>query len=65
LVARREADRFHLLDSRAEAAEASGDPMVITRYLYKPDAGEGMTRFNDNQRLHILSWTWPQNRRAN
>ena len=35
------------------AAEASGDPMVITRYLYKPDAGEGMTRFNNNQRLHI------------
>jgi len=39
-------------DSRA--AEAGGDPMVITRYLYKPDAGEGMTRFNDNQRLHIF-----------
>jgi dipeptidyl aminopeptidase/acylaminoacyl peptidase len=38
----------------AEAAEASGDPMVITRYLYKPDAGEGMTRFNDNLRLHIF-----------
>jgi dipeptidyl aminopeptidase/acylaminoacyl peptidase len=38
----------------AEAAEASGDPMVITRYLYKPDAGEGMTRFNDNQRLHVF-----------
>jgi dipeptidyl aminopeptidase/acylaminoacyl peptidase len=37
----------------AEAVEASGDPMVITRYLYKPDAGEGMTRFNDNLRLHI------------
>jgi len=37
-----------------EAAEASGDPIVITRYLYKPDAGEGMTRFNDNQRLHIF-----------
>jgi dipeptidyl aminopeptidase/acylaminoacyl peptidase len=36
------------------AAEASGDPMVITRYLYKPDAGEGSTRFNDNQRLHIF-----------
>jgi len=35
-------------------AEASGDPMVITRYLYKPDAGEGMTRFNDNRRLHIF-----------
>ncbi|HKV26079.1 MAG TPA: S9 family peptidase [Candidatus Acidoferrum sp.] len=39
-------------DSRA--AEADGDPRVITRYLYKPDAGEGMTRFNDNQRLHIF-----------
>jgi dipeptidyl aminopeptidase/acylaminoacyl peptidase len=39
----------------AEAREASGDPMVITRYLYKPDAGEGMTRFNDNQRLHIFA----------
>jgi len=38
----------------SEAAEASGDPMVITRYLYKPDAGEGMTRFNDNLRLHIF-----------
>jgi len=37
-----------------EAVEAAGDPMVITRYLYKPDAGEGMTRFNDNQRLHIF-----------
>src|SRR5258708_2610944 len=37
-----------------EAVEATGDPMVITRYLYKPDAGEGMTRFNDNQRLHIF-----------
>ncbi len=37
------------------AAEASGDPMVISRYLYKPDAGEGMTRFNDNQRLHIFA----------
>ena len=38
-----------------EAAEAAGDPRVITRYLYKPDAGEGMTRFNDNQRLHIFT----------
>ena len=36
------------------ADEAKGDPMVITRYLYKPDAGEGSTRFNDNQRLHIF-----------
>lgn len=36
-----------------ETAEASGDPVVITRYLYKPDFAEGMTRFNDNKRLHL------------
>jgi dipeptidyl aminopeptidase/acylaminoacyl peptidase len=36
------------------AVEASSDPLVITRYLYKPDYAEGMTRFNDNQRLHIF-----------
>jgi dipeptidyl aminopeptidase/acylaminoacyl peptidase len=28
--------------------------VVITRYLYKPTASEGMTRFNDNRRLHIF-----------
>jgi dipeptidyl aminopeptidase/acylaminoacyl peptidase len=37
-----------------ETTDAAGDPMVITRYLYKPDADEGMTRFNDNRRLHIF-----------
>jgi dipeptidyl aminopeptidase/acylaminoacyl peptidase len=37
-----------------ETADATGDPIVITRYLYKPDAGEGMTRFNDNRRLHLF-----------
>src|SRR6266850_5960682 len=37
-----------------ETADASGDPMVITRYLYKPDAAEGMTHFNDNRRLHLF-----------
>ncbi len=37
-----------------ETAEASGDPIVITRYLYKPDADEGLVRFNDNKRLHIF-----------
>jgi dipeptidyl aminopeptidase/acylaminoacyl peptidase len=37
-----------------QAAEASGDPRVITRYLYKPDLREGMSRFNDNQRLHLF-----------
>ena len=35
-------------------ADANGDPMVITRYLYKPTADEGLTRFNDNRRLHIF-----------
>jgi dipeptidyl aminopeptidase/acylaminoacyl peptidase len=38
-----------------ETQEASGDPMVITRYLYKPTAGEGLTHFNDNKRLHLFS----------
>jgi dipeptidyl aminopeptidase/acylaminoacyl peptidase len=37
-----------------ETADATGDPIVITRYLYKPDAAEGLTRFNDNRRLHIF-----------
>src|SRR5260370_3429568 len=54
----------------AEAAEASGDPIVITRYLYKPDAGEGLTHFNDNQRLHIFAFAvstnqLPQSTQAN
>ncbi|HEY7306887.1 MAG TPA: S9 family peptidase [Bryobacteraceae bacterium] len=38
-----------------EAQEASGDPIVITRYLYKPTAGEGLTHFSDNKRLHLFS----------
>ncbi len=37
-----------------ETEAATGDPVVITRYLYKPDAAEGLTRFNDNKRLHIF-----------
>lgn len=37
-----------------ETADAAGDPMVITRYLYKPDYDEGFTHFNDNRRLHIF-----------
>jgi Tol biopolymer transport system component len=37
-----------------EPTESLNDPIVITRYLYKPDAGEGLTRFNDNQRLHLF-----------
>jgi dipeptidyl aminopeptidase/acylaminoacyl peptidase len=38
-----------------ETASASGDPMVITRYLYKPTAGEGFSHFNDNRRLHLFA----------
>ena len=37
-----------------EGPEADGDPMVITRYLFKPGASEGLTRFNDNRRLQIM-----------
>ncbi|HTM33199.1 MAG TPA: S9 family peptidase [Vicinamibacterales bacterium] len=37
-----------------ETADATGDPMLITRFLYKPTASEGNTRFNDNRRLHIF-----------
>ena len=37
-----------------EGDDANGDPMVITRYLYKPTAGEGSTRFNDNRRTHLF-----------
>lgn len=48
--------RIAFLDARPgpETEEASGDPVVITRYLYKPDHDEGNTRFNDNRRLHIF-----------
>ena len=38
-----------------ETDDANGDPMVITRYLYKPTATEGLTRFNDNKRLHLYT----------
>jgi dipeptidyl aminopeptidase/acylaminoacyl peptidase len=38
-----------------ETSEASGDPVVITRYLYRPTATEGFSHFNDNRRLHIFT----------
>ncbi len=37
-----------------ETEQATGDPIVITRYLYKPDDSEGLSHFNDNRRLHIF-----------
>ena len=50
----RQANRVRLVRAGPETADATGDPVVITRYLYKPDAAEGMTRFNDNRRLHLF-----------
>ena len=46
--------RVRLGRVRARRQDANGDPMVITRYLYKPTASEGGTRANDNRRLHIF-----------
>ena len=37
-----------------ETQDASGDPIVITRFLYKPDDSEGLSHFNDNRRLHVF-----------
>ncbi|HXT86640.1 MAG TPA: S9 family peptidase [Verrucomicrobiae bacterium] len=37
-----------------ETAAATGDPMVFTRYLWRPTAGEGIHPWNDNRRLHIF-----------
>jgi dipeptidyl aminopeptidase/acylaminoacyl peptidase len=33
---------------------ANGDPHVISRYLYKPTASEGINPYNDNARLHVF-----------
>jgi dipeptidyl aminopeptidase/acylaminoacyl peptidase len=37
-----------------ETEAASGDPVVITRYLYRPDLVEGNTRLSDNRRRHVF-----------
>lgn len=37
-----------------ETAAATGDPMVFTRYLWRPTASEGINPWNDNRRLHIF-----------
>lgn len=37
-----------------EGDAGSGDPSVITRYLYKPPTGEGPSRYNDNRRLQLF-----------
>ena len=51
VVAGQQDDRVRFVDAGPESKGRQGDPMVITRYLYKPTATEGMTHFNDNQRL--------------
>jgi Tol biopolymer transport system component len=51
------------VSATGEAEDAAdADPMVITRYLYKPTASEGMTRFNDNRRVHIFIFDRVTNR---
>jgi Tol biopolymer transport system component len=35
-------------------ATADGDPIVITRYLYRTTGADGVSYFNDNRRLHIF-----------
>ncbi|HKV26820.1 MAG TPA: S9 family peptidase, partial [Candidatus Acidoferrales bacterium] len=37
-----------------ETSASTGDPMVFTRYLWRPTAGEGIKPWNDNRRLHIF-----------
>jgi dipeptidyl aminopeptidase/acylaminoacyl peptidase len=37
-----------------EGADASGDPAVITRYLYKPGHADASPPLNDNRRLQIF-----------
>ncbi|OLB61402.1 MAG: hypothetical protein AUI11_09815, partial [Acidobacteria bacterium 13_2_20CM_2_66_4] len=54
LVYRGRVDAFVSSVPGPETASATGDPIVITRYLYKPDAAEGLTHFNDNRRLHLF-----------
>jgi len=36
-----------------EGDAGNGDPAVISRYLFKPPASEGPSRFNDNRRLQL------------
>lgn len=37
-----------------ETDQAHGDPMVFTRYLYRPTASEGLHPFQDNRRTHVF-----------
>jgi dipeptidyl aminopeptidase/acylaminoacyl peptidase len=37
-----------------ETNDPGADPVIITRYLYKPVAADGLEQFDDNRRLHIF-----------
>jgi dipeptidyl aminopeptidase/acylaminoacyl peptidase len=37
-----------------ETDDPAGDPIVVSRYLYKPTASNGDSRFNDNRRSHVF-----------
>lgn len=38
-----------------EEAGASGDPIVVRRYLYKTTGSDGVSYFSDNRRLHVFT----------
>ena len=46
--------RLAFVSATPQTDQHTADPIVITRYLYKPTASEGLTRFNDNRRVHIF-----------
>ena len=46
--------RVAFVSAQAPPAPAPADPVVVTRYLYKPTAAEGGTRVSDGRRLHIF-----------
>jgi len=64
LVAGREADRVYFATPRV-GAEASGDPMVISRYLYKTGLPGGLDPFTTSAAVLFLWWTGRRSKCAN
>jgi dipeptidyl aminopeptidase/acylaminoacyl peptidase len=46
--------RIAFVSAEPVAERPPADPVVITRYLYKPTASEGGTRASDGRRLHVF-----------
>jgi len=46
--------RVAFVSAEAAPTRTNADPVVITRYLYKPTASEGATRVADGRRLHVF-----------